>query len=98
MAVAQWQSTWLWLKKLRVRIPSATRHFFSDGEIDTPLQDVRTYMIKNIALKHIKFVDPTEMSEIKSNKKLLKKLKAGLQNAKAMKGKFIGVKISKINH
>lgn len=36
------------------------------------------------------YVDPIEMAEIKSNKKLIKKLKAGHQDAKALRGKFVG--------
>ncbi|OGR92440.1 MAG: hypothetical protein A3I11_01895 [Elusimicrobia bacterium RIFCSPLOWO2_02_FULL_39_32] len=36
------------------------------------------------------YVDPIEMAEIRSNKKLNKKLKAGYQDAKAMRGKFVG--------
>jgi len=46
-------------------------------------------MRKKTLNKLICYVDPTEMAEIKSNKKLLKKLKAGCRDAKAMKKKNV---------
>lgn len=49
--------------------------------------------ITTVTLKQIEesfYVDPVEMAEIKSNKKLIKKLKAGHQDAKALRGKFVG--------
>jgi len=46
-------------------------------------------MQKNPARKHSKNVAPAEMAEIKSNKKLLRKLKAGHRDAKAMRRKFV---------
>jgi len=55
-------------------------------------------MRKKTLNKLICYVTPTEMTEIKSNKKLLKKLKAGHRNAKTMKGKFVKFKSSKISH
>lgn len=36
------------------------------------------------------FVDPIEMSQIKSDKKLLEKLKTGHNHVKKMKGKLVG--------
>ena len=36
------------------------------------------------------FVDPIEMSQIKSDKKLLERLKAGHSHVKKMKGKMVG--------
>ncbi len=36
------------------------------------------------------YVDPIEMAQIKSDKKLLKRLEAGHYHAKKMRGKFIG--------
>ena len=38
---------------------------------------------------HSEFADDTEMTEILSNKKLVRHLKAGSKDAKAMKGKFV---------
>jgi len=35
------------------------------------------------------YVDPIEMDQIKSDKKLLRKLKAGHRDAKRMKGRFV---------
>lgn len=35
------------------------------------------------------FVDPIEMAQIKSDKKLTEKLKAGHRHAKKMKGRFV---------
>ena len=46
-------------------------------------------MRKKTLNKLIRYVDPIEMTEIKSNKKLLKKLKAGYRDAKAMKEKNV---------
>lgn len=45
-------------------------------------------MSKKIRSKSIRYVDPAEMAEIKSDKKLLKRLKAGHKDAKALRGKF----------
>ncbi|MBI5872813.1 MAG: DUF1778 domain-containing protein [Candidatus Omnitrophica bacterium] len=36
------------------------------------------------------YVDPVEMAQIKSDKKLLKKLESGHRDAKKMRGRFIG--------
>ena len=36
------------------------------------------------------YVDPLEMAQIKSDKKLLKRLEAGHRHANKMKGKFVG--------
>ena len=36
------------------------------------------------------YVDPIEMAQIKSDKKLLGKLKAGHHDAKRIRGKFVG--------
>jgi len=36
------------------------------------------------------FLDPIEMNQIKSDKKLLKRLRAGHRDAQKMKGKFVG--------
>ena len=36
------------------------------------------------------YVDPVEMAQIKSDKKLMKKLKTGHSNAKSKKGNFVG--------
>lgn len=36
------------------------------------------------------YVDPVEMAQIKSNKKLLERLKTGHNDVKKMKGKFVG--------
>jgi len=36
------------------------------------------------------YVDSIEMAQIKSDKKLLKRLKAGHRDAQKMKGKFVG--------
>lgn len=36
------------------------------------------------------YVDPIEMAQIKSDKKLLEKLKLGHHDAKKMRGRFIG--------
>jgi len=55
-------------------------------------------MQKKTLNKLIRYVDSTEMTEIKSNKKLLKKLKAGHRDAKTMKGKFVEFKSPKISH
>lgn len=48
--------------------------------------------ITNAILKEIEesyYVDPIEMAQIKSDKKLLKKLQVGHQNTKKMKGRFV---------
>lgn len=36
------------------------------------------------------YVDPLEMAQIKSDKKLLKRLEAGHRDAKKMRGRFVG--------
>lgn len=36
------------------------------------------------------YVDPLEMAQIKSDRKLLKRLEAGHRDAKRMRGKFVG--------
>ena len=36
------------------------------------------------------YVDPIEMAQIKSDKKLIEKLKLGHHDAKKMKGRFVG--------
>ncbi len=36
------------------------------------------------------YVDPLEMAQIKSDKKLLKRLKAGHRDAKKTRGRFVG--------
>jgi len=36
------------------------------------------------------YVDPIEMAQIKSDKKLLKRLEAGHRQAKRMRGRFVG--------
>ena len=49
--------------------------------------------ITMVVLKDIEesyFIDPIEMAQIKTDKKLLGKLKAGHSDVKKMKGRFIG--------
>lgn len=46
------------------------------------------FMRKKTLKKFAHYVDPAEMAEIKSNKKLLKRLNRGFKDAKAMRGKF----------
>ena len=49
-------------------------------------------LITTIVLKDIKesyFAEPIEMAQIKSDKKLLEKLKAGHRNVKNAKGRFV---------
>ena len=48
---------------------------------------ITTTVLKEIEESY--FVDPIEMAQIKSDKKLLEKLKAGHRHAKSMKGRFI---------
>lgn len=49
---------------------------------------ITTRVIEDI--KESYYVDPIEMAQIKSDKKLLKKLEAGHRHAKKMKGRFVG--------
>lgn len=44
---------------------------------------------------HFPFVDPLEMAQIKSDKRLLKKLEAGHRHAKRMKGRLVRPKRKK---
>jgi uncharacterized protein (DUF1778 family) len=49
--------------------------------------------ITTVVLKEIEesyYVDPVEMAQIKSDKRLLEKLRAGHHDAKRMKGKLVG--------
>ncbi|MFH1825406.1 MAG: DUF6290 family protein [Candidatus Firestonebacteria bacterium] len=49
--------------------------------------------ITTVVLKKIEetyYIDPIEMSQIKTDKKLLEKLKKGHNDAKEMKGKLVG--------
>lgn len=47
-------------------------------------------MRKKTLKKLIHYVDPAEMAEIKSDKKLLKRLKSGHKDAQSLKGKLVG--------
>lgn len=49
---------------------------------------ITTMVMKEIEESY--FVDPIEMAQIKSDKKLLEKLEAGHRDVKKMKGKLIG--------
>lgn len=49
---------------------------------------IATTVLKEIEKSY--YVDPIEMAQIKSDKKLLERLKAGHGDAKKMKGKLIG--------
>ncbi len=49
-------------------------------------------LITTIVMKDIKesyFVEPVEMAQIKSDKKLIEKLKAGHRDVKSSKGRFV---------
>ncbi|MBU4312126.1 MAG: hypothetical protein KJ706_05365 [Candidatus Omnitrophica bacterium] len=48
---------------------------------------ITTMVLKDIEESY--FVDPIEMAQIKSDKKLLEKLKAGHRDVKNMKGRFV---------
>ena len=48
---------------------------------------ITTMVLKDIEESY--FVDPIEMAQIKSDKKLLGKLKAGHRDVKNMKGRFV---------
>ncbi|MFA5393705.1 MAG: DUF6290 family protein [Candidatus Ratteibacteria bacterium] len=49
---------------------------------------ITTKVVENIEESY--FVDPVEMAQIKSDKGLLGKLKAGHRDAEKMRGKFVG--------
>lgn len=49
---------------------------------------ITTEVLKEIEESY--YVDPIEMAQIKSDKRLLEKLKAGHNDAKRMKGKLVG--------
>ncbi len=49
---------------------------------------ITTEILKEIEESY--YVDPIEMAQIRSDKRLLEKLKAGHRDAKKMKGKFVG--------
>lgn len=48
---------------------------------------ITTRVLKDIEESY--YVDPIEMAQIKSDKKLVKKLQAGHRNAKKKKGRFV---------
>lgn len=54
-----------------------------------PISNFITTMIMQ-DLEESYCVDPIEMAQIKSDKRLLEKLKAGHHDARKMKGRFIG--------
>ena len=49
---------------------------------------ITTKVVENIEESY--FVDPVEMAQIKSDKGLLERLKAGHRDAEKMRGKFVG--------
>ena len=49
---------------------------------------ITTKVVENIEESY--FVDPVEMAQIKSDKGLLEKLKAGHRDAEKMRGEFVG--------
>ena len=49
---------------------------------------ITTEVLKDIEESY--YVDPIEMAQIKSDKKLLKRLAAGYRHAKKMRGKLVG--------
>ena len=49
---------------------------------------ITTKVVENI--EESCFVDPVEMAQIKSDKRLLARLKAGHRDAEKMRGKFVG--------
>jgi len=49
---------------------------------------ITTKVVENIEESY--FVDPVEMAQIKSDKGLLEKLKAGHRDAEKIRGKFVG--------
>lgn len=49
---------------------------------------ITTEILKEIEESY--YIDPIEMAQIKSDKRLLEKLKAGHRDVKKMKGKFVG--------
>jgi len=49
---------------------------------------ITTEVLKEIEESY--YVDPIEMAQIKSDRKLLKRLKAGHRDVQRMKGKFVG--------
>ncbi|MFH1379431.1 MAG: DUF6290 family protein [bacterium] len=60
----------------------------SAGFEHRPLSNFITVTVMN-EIEESYYVDPIEMAQIKSDKKLLKKLKTGHRDAKRMKGKFV---------
>jgi uncharacterized protein (DUF1778 family) len=49
---------------------------------------ITTEVMEDIEESH--YVDPFEMAQIKSDRKLLKRLEAGHRDAKKMRGRFVG--------
>ena len=49
---------------------------------------ITTKVVENIEESY--FVDPVEMAQIKTDKGLLERLKAGHRDAEKMRGKFVG--------